>query len=162
MSSTLRRRPFLHTMILAMKRAVTHEKYFERFSIWFATAIRVMVILLLVITVLALGVGIVKAGTGLFHSLRQPLDTILQNVLLDAVFILALVEISLTLLDYLREGRVQARYIVDTVLIIMLNEIVSMWFKHPKLQYAIALSIIVATLAGVRIALVRLTPGHEE
>jgi len=143
-------------------RLVIRAAYFERLSAWFATAIRVMVNLLLAVTTLTMLVGIVKSGSELLRSLRQPIDAILQSVLLDTVFILVLLEISLTLLSYLKNGRVQARYIVDTVLIIMLNEIVSMWFKHPKLQYAIALSVIVATLAAARIALVRLTPDQED
>jgi len=144
------------------KLSTTNEGEFKTFSIWLATAIRIAVILLLVLTTLTLLAGIAKSGSELLHSLRKPLESILQNTLLDAVFILALLEISLTLLGYLRDGKVQARYIVDTVLIIMLNEIVSMWFKHPKLQYAIGLSIIVLSLAAIRIALVCLTPSREE
>ena len=145
-----------------MKLDVKHNKLFERISVWHATGIRMVLNLLLIITVLAIFVGVVKSGVDLWEGLRQPLDVILQNMLLDIVFIVALVEISITILGYLQEGKVHVRYIVDTVLIIMLNEIVSMWFKHPKLDYAISLSVIVATLAAVRIAVTRFAPKKEE
>jgi len=145
-----------------VKLIVSHQKLFERLTIWLSTAIRLVLNVLLLITICALIVGIIKSGVDLFHALRQPLDVILQNVLLDTVFILAVVEITITLLGYLKDGRVHVRYIVDTVLIIMLNELVSMWFRHPKLENAISLSVIIATLAAVRVSVTKFSPRHED
>lgn len=151
-----------YTIIVRMKLIVAHEELFEKLTVWFATAIRLVLNLLLIIITLALVVGVIKSGVDLFHSLREPLDVILQNMLLDAVFIVALVEITITILGYLKDGRVHVRYIVDTVLVIMLNEIVSMWFKHPKLDYSISLSVIVAVLAAVRISVTKWAPKHDD
>ena len=145
-----------------MKLVVHHDELFERISVYFATGIRIVLNALLVITMLALVVGVIKSGVDLVTSLRQPLDYILQNMLLDVVFIVALVEITITILGYLKDGYVHVRYIVDTILIIMLNEIVSMWFKHPKLENAISLSIIVAVLAAVRISVTRFAPRSDK
>ena len=147
---------------MRVKLIVSHQKLFERLTIWLSTAIRLVLNVLLLITICALIVGIIKSGVDLFHALRQPLDIILQNVLLDTVFILAVVEITITLLGYLKDGRVHVRYIVDTVLIIMLNELVSMWFRHPKLENAISLSVIIATLAAVRVSVTKFSPRHED
>lgn len=141
-----------------MKLVVKHEQLFERLTVFYATAIRLLLNVLLIIVILALAVGIVKSGVDLWHSLRQPLDVILQDVLLDVVFIVALVEITLTILGYLKDGHVHVRYIIDTVLIIMLNEVVNMWFKHSSLSNAIGLSVIIATLAAVRVSAVRFSP----
>lgn len=145
-----------------MKLIVTHQKLFEHLTIWFATTIRLVLNLLLVIAVMALIVGIAKSGVDLFHAIDQPLNVILQDVLLDTVFILAIVEVTITLLGYLKDGRVHVRYIVDTILIIMLNEIVSMWFRHPTLQYSISLSVIVLALALVRISVTKFAPKHDD
>ena len=143
-----------------MKRIVNHEKFFERLSIQYATIVRVALNLLLVIALLTLFIGILKSAADLFRAIHEPLQTILQKVLLDTVFILALVEITLTLLGYLKNGRVQVRYIVDTILIIMLNEVVGMWFRHPDLKNAIGLSVIILSLATVRIAVTRFPPQN--
>lgn len=132
-----------------------HEPIFDRLADWFGLGIRLILNVLIVIVTLALVVGIFKAGSELVHAFNQPLERILQNVLLDAVFILALLEITITILAYLRDGRVEVRYIVDTILIIMLNEIVTMWFKYPSLSNAIALSIIIAVLTAIRICLTK-------
>jgi uncharacterized membrane protein (DUF373 family) len=145
-----------------MKLIVTHQKLFEHLTVWFATTIRLILNLLLLIAVAALVIGIAKAGIDLVHSINKPLNIILQDVLLDTVFILAIVEVTITLLGYLKDGRVHVRYIVDTILIIMLNEIVSMWFRHPKLEYAIGLSLIVVALALVRIAVTKFAPRGDD
>lgn len=131
---------------------------FERITVFFGTGIRIMLNALVVIISCALAVGVVKAGVDLFNALNEPLEVILQQMLLDVVFIVALVEITTTILGYLKDGFVQVRYIVDTILIIMLNEVVSIWFKGASLQEAIGISIIVLTLAIVRITTVRFAP----
>lgn len=145
-----------------MKLIVTHQKLFENLTVWFATVIRLVLNLLLIIAVAALVIGIGKAGVDLYHAIDQPLNVILQDVLLDTVFILAIVEVTITLLGYLKDGRVHVRYIVDTILIIMLNEIVSMWFRHPKLEYAISLSLIIVALALVRISVTKFAPKNDD
>ena len=138
-----------------------HEKYFDRVSLWYATLIRLGLNLLLAITCAALFIGIGKAGFDLYRNIHQPLEYILQLVLLDAVFILALTEVSITILGYLKDGYVQVRYIVDTILIIMLNEVISLWFKHPSLADTASLAIIIVTLLVVRIGVTMLSPAKK-
>ncbi len=144
-----------------MRVKVPYEKLFGRSSTFFATAIRVLLNVLLVIIFCALAIGVVKAGYDLFTSIHQPLNEILQQVLLDIVFIVALVEITLTLLGYLKDGHVHVRYIVDTILIIMLNEVVTIWFKKASLEDAIGLGIILTVIAGVRITTIRYTADGD-
>ena len=135
-----------------MKLIVKYPKLFERITIYFATIIRGLLNILLIITILALAVGVFKAGYDLFTSLHKSLEVILQQILLDVVFIIALVEITITILGYLKDGSVHVRYIVDTILIIMLNEVVSIWFKHPSFSDMAGLALMIGTLAAVRIA----------
>lgn len=145
-----------------MKLIVKSPELFERLSIVFSTLIRVVLNVLLIIIVIALLVGTYKSGYDLITSLHDPLETLLQRILLDVVFILALVEVSITVLGYLKDGHVHVRYIVDTVLIIMLNEVVSLWFKHPNLQTAIGISIVIIALGTVRVLVTRLAPSSPE
>ncbi len=144
-----------------MKLITSYEGLFDKLSVWSATAIRAMLNVLLFIIIAALLIGIFKSGTDLFRSLHDPLESILQKMLLDVVFIVALVEISITVLGYLKDGYVHVRYIVDTILIIMLNEIVSLWFKHPQLNEMIGIAVIVVTLAAVRVVVTRFAPVND-
>lgn len=138
-----------------------YETLFLRITEFFSTFIKFILNALLILLCLALIVGVVKAGYDLFSSLNKPLEVILQRMLLDTVFIVALLEISITILGYLKDGRVHVRYIVDTILVIMLNEIVALWFRHPSLQDMIGISVIVATLAGIRVAVTRFAPKND-
>lgn len=135
-----------------MKLITQNQERFTRLSLYFSTFIRYILNILLVIICAALLVGIYKAGLDLVQSINRPLEYILQHILLDVIFIVALVEISITILGYLKDGRVHVRYIVDTILIIMLNEIVTLWFEDADFQKMAGLSLIVATLAAVRIS----------
>jgi uncharacterized membrane protein (DUF373 family) len=141
-----------------MELRVKYQKLFERIAVFFSTGIRIMLNALVVIISCALIAGVVKSGVDLFNSLHKPLEEILQQVLLDVVFIVALVEITTTILGYLKDGFVQVRYIVDTILIIMLNEVVNLWFRGTDLPHAIGISIIIVTLAAVRITTIRFAP----
>jgi len=118
--------------------------------------------ILIVVIVVALAIGVYKSGYDLIHSLHKPLEMLLQQMLLDIIFIAALTELSITILGYLKDGAVHVRYIIDTILIIMLNEVVSIWFKHPKLEEAISISIIILVLAAVRLSVVRYEPKNTQ
>ncbi len=141
-----------------MELRVKYQKLFERITVFFGTGIRLMLNVLVVIIVCALAVGVVKAGVDLFTSLDKPLEVLLQQILLDVVFIVALVEITTTILGYLKDGYVHVRYIVDTILIIMLNEVVTIWFKGASLNEAIGLGIILLVLAAVRVSTIHWSP----
>jgi uncharacterized membrane protein (DUF373 family) len=71
--------------------------------------------------------------------------------LLDVVLIVAAIEIALMISAYLREGTVQVRFILDTVIIILASEFIAVWFKHLPLVTAAGLSLSVLTLTAVRI-----------
>ena len=145
-----------------MKLLPKYSRLFLQITIFFSTFIRLILNALLVLICLALIVGIYKSGLDLFRSFNKPIELILQKMLLDTVFIIALVEIAITVLGYLKDGRVHVRYIVDTILIIMLNEFVSLWFQHPQLRDIIGISIIVGTLAFVRITMIRFVPQTND
>lgn len=117
----------------------------------YSDIIRYLLYAVMVVIILALIVGIIKTGIDLFSSLRQPLNEILQKIVVDAVFIIALVEISVIVFGYLKNGSIRLRYIVDTILIIMIGEVISAWFRRPSLAQVGSLAIIIATLIVVRL-----------
>lgn len=144
-----------------MRLLTNNDRIVTKITVFFSVILRLILNALLILLALALIIGVVKSGYDLFSSLREPLDAVLQRVLLDTVFIVALLEISITILGYLKDGRVHVRYIVDTILIIMLNEIVALWFRHPKLQDMIGIAVIVLTLAAIRLIVTRLAPKDD-
>lgn len=142
-----------------MRLHVKFPKLFSAISVYIGTFIRIIINVLLVLICIALVFGVFKAGYDLFTNIGTPVDKLLPQLLVDTVFIVALVEISLLLMAYLKEGYVHVRYIVDTILIIMLNEFVVVWFDHPTLEKMIGLSIIVAVLILARVSVIRFSPS---
>lgn len=142
-----------------MRLHVKFPKLFSTISVYIGTFIRIIINALLILICIALVFGVLKAGYDLFTNIGTPVEKLLPQLLVDTVFIVALVEISLLLIAYLKEGYVHVRYIVDTILIIMLNEFVVVWFDHPTLEKMLGLSMIVAVLVLARISVIRFSPS---
>lgn len=114
--------------------------------------------LLIAVTLLGLFGGIIKTLLGLEHLVSTPVEKVMHELLLNVITLLAVVEVVKTALSYLTDGRVHVTFIVDTVLIVMLNEIISLWFKGPTLMPVILLVVIILTLIIVRILAIRFSP----
>ncbi len=98
------------------------------------------VLSLLILTILAaLAGGVAKTFLDLRLLLHSPLEVALRHVIIDTLILLAVVEVFKTTLTYFSEGRVKVTFIVDTILVVMLTEIISHWFKGGDLvQFASA------------------------
>ena len=145
-----------------MKLQSKKQETFAESSRYISTAIRILISLLLVLIVLAMAFGVFKVGYDFFIHIRDSVDKLLPQILVDTVFIVALVEISLLLVGYLRDGHVHVRYIVDTILIIMLNEFVVLWFDKPDTLMLLTLCGITATLVAARVFVTRFSPRDPE
>ena len=63
-----------------------------------------------------------------------------------------------TTVTYFQEGRVKVTFIVDTILVVMLTEVISQWFKGGDWQALTVLCGILLILGVVRIMAVRWSP----
>lgn len=142
-------------ILVPMELRVKYQRLFDKLTVFFSTAIRFMLNALVFVISLTIIIGVVKAGINLFAHINDPLEDLLRIILLDVVFIVALIEITIVILGYLKDGAVHVRYIVDTILIIMLNKVVSFWFEGGTLQEAIGLAVLILTLSIVRITTIK-------
>jgi uncharacterized membrane protein (DUF373 family) len=86
----------------------------------------------------------------------------LQTVIVDGLTLLALFEIYLTLLMYFKENRVKVTYVIDSVFIVMLSELMKQWFNHSLDFQNISLIIsILLVLSIIRFLSVRYSPSKE-
>ncbi len=77
----------------------------------------------------------------------QSLEVGLRKIIVDVLILLAVVEIFKTAFTYFTEGRVRVTYIVDTVMVVMLSELISIWFRDES-------TIKIATLVGILFSLI--------
>jgi len=120
-----------------------------------------VVLSLLILTILtALTGGVIQTFLNLQQIFSHPLEIALRQVILNTLMLLAIVEVLKTTLTYFSEGRVKVTFIVDTILVVMLTEVISQWFKEADLGQWKILGGILLTLALIRVIAVRWSPTH--
>jgi uncharacterized membrane protein (DUF373 family) len=85
-------------------------------------------------------------------------EVVLRQIIVHTLMLLALVEVFKTTVTYFREGRVKVTFIVDTILVVMLTEVISQWFKGGDWQALTVLCGVLLILGVVRVMAVRWSP----
>ncbi|MBI5678645.1 MAG: phosphate-starvation-inducible PsiE family protein [Planctomycetes bacterium] len=87
------------------------------------------------------------------------IEHVLRIVIIDVLTILAVLEIFKTTLAYFSEGRVKVTYIIDTVIVVMVTEIMACWFKEFDLYKIGMLTFLVLALCVMRVFSVKYSPS---
>ena len=124
--------------------------------------VKVILSLLIVTILTALAGGVLMTFVGLELLFSQPLEIVLRQVIINTLILLAIVEVLKTTLTYFSEGRVKVTFIVDTILVVMLTEVISQWFKEAHLMQWGILGGIILTLALTRVVAVQWSPTKTE
>lgn len=120
------------------------------------------VLSLLILTILAaLGGGVLRTFWDLHLLFSEPLEIALPHIIVNTLILLALVEVFKTTLTYFSEGRVKVTFIVDTILVVMLTEVISQWFREGDLVQWGLLGGILVTLVAIRVIAVRCSPTNS-
>lgn len=130
---------------------------FDMTRLWMQS-IKVVLSLLILTILLALTGGVVKTFLDLQLLFSQPLEVALRHIIVNVLILLAIVEVFKTTLTYFSEGRVKVTFIVDAILVVMLTELISQWFKEADLVQWGVLGGILLLLAVIRIMAVRYSP----
>lgn len=121
------------------------------------------VLSLLILTILiALTGGVIKTFLDIALLLHAPVEVGLRQIIVDTLILLAVVEVFKTTVTYFSEGRVKVTFIVDTILVVMLTEIISLWFKEADQAKLLSLGAIVLALGAVRVVAVRCSPAQGD
>ena len=121
------------------------------------------VLSLLILTILiALTGGVIKTFLDISLLLHAPVEIGLRQIIVDTLILLAVVEVFKTTLTYFSEGRVKVTFIVDTILVVMLTEIISLWFKEADQAKLVSLGAILLALGAIRVIAVRCSPAQGE
>ena len=119
---------------------------------------RFILSLLTLTILLGLAGGVVKTFLDLRLLLSTDVEVALRHVLVDTLTLLAVVEVLKTILAYCSDGRVRVTFIIDTVLVVMLTEVISRWFTGGDWHQFAILGGILLTLGVMRIVAVRYSP----
>jgi uncharacterized membrane protein (DUF373 family) len=124
--------------------------------------IKVVLSLLIITILLGLTGGVLRIFLNLPTLFSHPIEQALRHLIVDTLIILAIVEVFKTTLTYFSEGRVKVTFIVDTLLVVMLTEIISKWFTTADLSQWMILGGILVVLGIIRIVAVQWSPARTE
>ena len=140
------------------KRFITTITACDIMHVW-ETGTRCILSLLTLAILLGLAGGVVKTFLDLRLLLSNDVEVALRHVLVDILTLLAVVEVLKTTLAYCSDGRVRVTFIIDTVLVVMLTEVISRWFAGGAWDQFAMLGGILLTLGLLRIVAVRYSPA---
>jgi uncharacterized membrane protein (DUF373 family) len=129
---------------------------------WWIKGIKFVLSFLILTILLALTGGVIKTLLDLTLLLHNPVEVALRQIIIDTLILLAVVEVFKTTLTYFSEGRVKVTFIVDTILVVMLTEVISEWFKGVHVEQFAVLGVILLALAAIRVLAVRFSPTYGE
>lgn len=139
------------------------ELFWQRLShldpleVW-STGMKAVLSLVMLILLTALTGGALKTLWEIRLLIDHSAEVVLRQVIVNTLMLLALVEVFKTTVTYFREGRVKVTFIVDTILVVMLTEVISQWFKGADWRPLMALLGILVILSIVRVMAVRWSP----
>jgi uncharacterized membrane protein (DUF373 family) len=125
---------------------------------FFESSARVLLSLLIVAILLAILAGIGCTIYDLRLVLEGDFHSAFKTVLVDMLTVLAIVEVLRTALAYFTEGRVKVTYIIDTVIVTVLTEVMAFWYRDMEWQELAMVIALVLSLALIRIIAVRFSP----
>ena len=125
---------------------------------FFEISARALLSFLIIAILLAIMAGVIYTFYDLRIIFRMDFMLAFKTLLVDMLTVLALVEVLRTALAYFSEGRVKVTYIIDTVIVTVLTEVMAFWYKDMEWEKLAMVIALVLSLAFVRIIAVRFSP----
>ncbi len=102
--------------------------------------------------------GVIHMLIGLKDALAGGWPSLAEHMIVTSLILLALLEVVRTLQAYLTLGRVRVTFILDTALVVLIGELMGLWFReYAPDKVLLGLGVIV-TLAALRIVTTRFSP----
>lgn len=81
-----------------------------------------------------------------------------EHTIVNCLLLLALLEVVRTLQAYLTLGRVRVTFILDTALVVLIGELMGLWFREYAPEKVLLGLGVITALVGLRIATARFSP----
>ncbi len=128
----------------------------------FRYAARLVLSLLMLVILAAIFWAIIKTCLDLREIFGRDIHEALKLVMVNSLTVLALLEVFMTTLAYFSEGRVKVTYIIDTVLVVILTEVMVFWFREIEYMRIIMVIALVLALIVARILAIRFSPAKAK
>lgn len=124
----------------------------------YRSLVRVLTGALIVVLGLWMGAGIAQMLLGLRDIFARSWTGVAEHMIVSALIMLALLEVIRTLQSYLTLGRVRVTFILDTVLVVLIGELMGLWFREYAPEKVLLGLGVIVTLVLLRIVTARFSP----
>lgn len=106
--------------------------------------------------------GFINLLIGLYHSYPDSWTHGAEGMIKDTVVVLASFELVRVFQSYLLLGRVKVTFIIDVALVVLIGELISLWYAKYG-TYEVLLNIfVIASLIALRIITTKYSPDSPE
>lgn len=125
----------------------------------------VLIRLLTGLLIIVLCVWMVAGGVAMLRTLPAAFSlgwaATAEHAIIDSLILLALLEVIRTLQAYLRLGRVRVTFILDTALVVLISELMGLWFREYAPEKVLLGLGVIITLVALRIVTARYSPDAD-
>ncbi len=120
--------------------------------------IRILTGLLIMVLCAWMLVGGINMVLALGNAFGGGWATAAEHVIINALILLALLEVIRTLQAYLKLGRVRVTFILDTALVVLISELMGLWFREYAPEKVLLGLGVIVTLVALRIVTAKFSP----
>jgi uncharacterized membrane protein (DUF373 family) len=128
---------------------------------WHACVVRLLVSLLMIVLYLWMLGGAIQLSYSGVQAWYTGWAKHAESMIKDVVIILAALELIRTLQSYLKLGRVKLTFIIDAALVVLIGELISLWYRSFTTREVLLSLVVIVILVGLRIVTARYSPVIE-
>lgn len=128
-------------------------------SDWHARTIQFIVGVLMLALYVWITAGVLNLLLNLSDIFKNGWTQIAEHIIVDIVLILAMLELIRILQSYLSLGRVKVTFILDVALVVLIGELIGLWYKeYTFVEVGLHIAVI-TVLILLRIVSIRFSPN---
>lgn len=120
--------------------------------------VRIITLLTMVAVGLWMLTGVAQLVLHLPEAFARDWAGAAEQAIVSCLVLLALLEVVRTLQSYLALGRVRVTFILDTTLVVLIGELMGLWFREYAPEKVLLAIGVIVTLVALRIVTARFSP----
>lgn len=129
---------------------------------WHSRIVGFFIGVLMIAIYLWMAFGIVNLLLNLYQSFPNKWSHGAEVMIKDIVIILASLELIRVFQAYLLMGRVKVTFILDVALVVLIGELISLWYREYNMNEVFMSIFVIAILVALRIVTIKFSPDYSD
>ncbi len=129
---------------------------------WHSRIVGFIIGIFMIIIYLWMASGFISLMLNLYHSYPDQWAHGAEMMIKDIVIILASLELIRVFQAYLFMGRVKVTFILDVALVVLIGELISLWYREYNMNEVFMSSFVISVLVVLRIITIKFSPDCND